>query len=161
MILNTYINYGGRNSRLCYLIPLMVHTLFLYLAYLIYYNINLINIYVLLIIIILINIEWPLVIIYEYIYLTNYNIQNNLLYNIATFIFLEILLFIGFYWLYINNIIHYPNNLPFNNSIAVNLLDHLNHNNNTDICLYIILHNLLLLLYVTLILQLVHRYIQL
>lgn len=159
MIINTYVNYGGRNSRLCYLIPLLVHTLFIYIVYLIYFNIEIINIYLLLTIIIFINLEWPIITVYEYINLTNYNIQKNLLYNILLLILLEILLFIGFYWLYINNIIHYPSNLPFNNTININILDHLNHNNITDICLYIILHNLLLLLYVTLILQLLHKYI--
>ena len=163
MIINTYINYGGRNSRLCYLVPLLVHTIFIYIIYLIYFNIEIINIYILLLFIIFINLEWPLIIIYEYIYLTNYTIQNNLLYNILLVIFLEILLFAGFYWLYINNIIHYPNNnlISYNNTISINLIDHINMNNNTDICLYIILHNLLLLLYVTLILQLVHKYLQL
>jgi hypothetical protein len=161
IILNTYVNYGGRFSRLCYLIPLMVHTLFLYLCYLIYFNIHLFNIYILGILILFINLEWPLIIIYEYIYLSNYNIQNNLLYNIGLFIFLEILLFVGFYWLYLNNIIHYPSNTPFNLNLNYNILDCINNLSNTDICLYIILHNLLLLLYVTLILQLIHKYVQL
>lgn len=161
MIVNTYINYGGRYSRLCYLVPLLVHTMFIYLGYFIYFNVEIINIYILLIFIIFVNLEWPLVIIYEYIYLTNYNIQNNLLYNIGLFIFLEILLFGGFYWLYVNNIIHYPNNFAYNTNININLIDHINHNTNPDIfiCLYIIIYNLLILLYVTLILQLVHRYL--
>ncbi len=155
MIINTYVNYGGRNSRLCYLVPLLVHTLFLYLVYLIYFNIEIINIYILLIFIIFINLEWPLVIIYEYIYLTNYVIQNNLLYNIALVIFLEILLFVGFYWLYINNIIHPVSNMNYNYNNAFTYIN--NIDNNTDICLYIILHNLLLLLYVTLVLQFIHK----
>lgn len=157
MIINTNINYGGRNSRLCYLIPLLVHTVFIYLVYLIYFNIEIINIYILLLLIIFINLEWPLVIVYEYINLTNYSIQNNLLYNILLFIFLEILLFIGFYWLYISNIIHYNNNLMYNNTISMSLLSSINSIGNSDICLYIIYNNLLLLLYVTLVLQFIHR----
>lgn len=139
----------------------MVHTIFLYFCYLIYFNLHLFNIYILLFIIIFINIEWPIVIVYEYIYLTNYNIQNNLLYNIMMFIFLEILLFVGFYWLYINYIIHLNYNTHFNSYLNFNLIDHLNGFTNTDICLYVILHNLLLLLYVTLLLQLIHKYLQL
>lgn len=111
--------------------------------------------------IIFINLEWPIVIVYEYIFLTNYSIQNNLLHNIAYFIFLEIVLFMGFYWLYINFIIHYSSNTPFNDFININIIDSLNSFNNTDICLYVILFNLLLLLYVTLLLQLIHRYLQL
>lgn len=161
MILNTYINYGGRFSRLCYLVPFIVHTLFIYMAYYIYFNISIINIYILLLGILFINLEWIIVIIYEYIYLTNYNIQNNLLHNIAYFIFLEILLFVGFYWLYINNIIHYPAATPFNYYLNYNLIDHVNSITNSDICLHVILNNLLILLYVTLLLQLVHKYLQL
>ena len=157
MIINTNINYGGRNSRLCYLIPLLVHTVFIYLVYLIYFNIEIINIYILLLLIIFINLEWPLVIVYEYINLTNYSIQNNLLYNILLFIFLEILLFVGFYWLYITNIIHYNNNIMYNNTISMSLLSSINSIGNSDICLYIIYNNLLLLLYVTLVLQFIHR----
>ncbi len=129
----------------------MVHTLFLSLIYYFFFNIQLIII--LLIIILFLNLEWPIVIVYEYIYLTNYNIQNNLLFNIATLILLEILLFIGFYWLYINNILHFPSNTHFNN---LNIIDSINTITNTDICLYVILQNLFILLYVTLILQLIH-----
>lgn len=139
----------------------MVHTLFLYIVYVIYFNINLFNIYILLLFIIIINLEWPIVIIYEYIYLTNYSIQNNLLYNIGLFIFLEIILFIGFYWLYINNIIHYTDKNIFNDNININIIDNINNITNPDLCLYIILNNLLLLLYVTLILQFIHKYVQL
>jgi hypothetical protein len=141
--------------------PLMVHTLFLCLIYFVYFNIQLFNIYILLILILFINLEWPIVIVYEYIYLSNYNIQNNLLFNIATLILLEILLFVGFYWLYINNILHYPSSTPYNSYLNINIIDSINTITNTDICLYIILQNLLLLLYVTLILQLIHKYLQL
>lgn len=161
MVLNTYINYGGRFSRLCYLVPSIVHTLFIYMCYFIYFNMNLFNIYILFLGILFINLEWILVIIYEYTYLTNYSIQNNLLHNIGYLIFLEILLFIGFYWLYINNIIHYPTATPFNYYLNYNLIDNINSITNSDICLHVILNNLLILLYVTLLLQLVHKYLQL
>lgn len=117
------------------------------------------NIHILLILIIFINLEWPIVIVYEYIYLTNYNIQNNLLFNITTLILLEILLFVGFYWLYINNTLHYPSNTYYNNYLNINIIDSINTLTNTNICLYIILQNLILLLYVTLILQLIHKYL--
>jgi len=137
----------------------MVHTLFLSLIYYIYFNIHLMNIHILLILIIFINLEWPIVIVYEYIYLTNYNIQNNLLFNITTLILLEILLFVGLYWLYINNTLHYPSNTYYNNYLNINIIDSINTLTNTNICLYIILQNLILLLYVTLILQLIHKYL--
>jgi hypothetical protein len=153
------VNYGGRISRLCYLIPLLVHTLFIYIVYIIYYNISILSYKILLISIILINIEWPLVIIYEYIYLSNYVIFNNLLFNIALLIFLEVLLFMGFYWLYINNIIHSSYNSHINSITSYSVLDSISTNNN-ELCLLSILYNLLILLYVTLILQLVHKYVQ-
>jgi hypothetical protein len=143
------------------MMPLLVHTLFLYIVYIIYFNIHLFNIYILLFFIIIINLEWPIVIVYEYIYLTNYSIQNNLLYNIGLFIFLEIILFVGFYWLYINNIIHYSDKNIFNDNININLIDNINNISNPDLCLHVILNNLLLLLYVTLILQFIHKYVQL
>ena len=156
LILLRDVNYGGRISRLCYLIPLLVHTLFIYMVYLIYYNISIVSYKILLICIILINIEWPIVAVYEYIYLSNYVIFNNLLFNIALLIFLEVLLFMGFYWLYINNIIHSSYISHINDVISYSVLDSINSFNN-DLCLISILYNLLILLYVTLILQYVHR----
>ena len=156
LILLRDVNYGGRISRLCYLIPLLVHTLFIYMVYLIYYNISIVSYKILLICIILINIEWPIVAVYEYIYLSNYVIFNNLLFNIALLIFLEVLLFMGFYWLYINNIIHSSYISHINDVISYSVLDSINTFNN-DLCLISILYNLLILLYVTLILQYVHR----
>jgi hypothetical protein len=159
MIFNTYINYGGRFSRLCYLVPSIVHTLFLYISYSLFFNMNLFNIYILYIGILFLNFEWILVITYEYIYLSNFNILNNLMSNIAYLILLEILLFLGFYWLYIHNIIHYPTATTFNFYLHFNLLDSLNTITNSDICLHVILNNLCLLLYITLLLQLLHKYL--
>lgn len=158
LVLLRDINYGGRISRLCYLIPVLVQTIFIYMVYYIYYNISIISYKLIIISIIIINIEWPLVIVYEYIYLSNISIYNNLLYNVALLIFLEILLFIGFYWLYINNIIHSSYNSSINEIISYTIIDSINANSN-ELCLISIISNLLILLYVTLILQMVHKYI--
>ena len=169
MIVNTYVNYGGRLSRLCLNIPLLVHTLALYTIYHIYYNINLYSLSILVLIIIIINIEWIIVIVYEYIYLFNFNVNANLLYNMILFIFLEVVLFAGVYWMYLNFVVHpslsyNASAAPSNNNASIYnnfLVANLAYNNNTDICLHIIISNLLILLYVTLILQLVHIYLNL
>ena len=171
MILNSFVNYGGRLSRLCFNIPLLVHTALMYIVYHMYHNLSLYNISILFFLFILVNIEWIIVIVYEYIYLYNYNVNNNLLYNIILFIFLEIVLFIGIYWMYLNFVINSSNSSCFS---ASNLYTFSLHNNNTflhtficsnsncnyDIMLYIVISNLLILLYVTLILQYIHIYLQ-
>jgi hypothetical protein len=171
MLINSFVNYGGRLSRLCFSIPMLVHVLLISVSYFIYYNLSLFSIYVLVFMIVFINIEWIVVIVYEYMYLYNSNVNNNLLYNMILFIFLEVVLFAGVYWFYLNHVINSNNSMLFNSntnyymnicSVSSSVYAVVCNSgilSNTDMLIFVVISNLLILLYVTLILQYVHLYL--
>lgn len=130
MIINTYNNYKGNSSRLCYNLPLLVfYFIFYFIFYLLYFNYYILFNILFFSIIIIFLYEFIPIILYEYIYNYNNNINNNNNINYNTIILIEIILFISFYWLCFHFNIHFSfinidytfSSIIFNLSILVSI----------------------------------------